>query len=346
MNIRKLLLILSGTLILLLVYMAIQLFVPSRREAERLEILIPKGMTFRQAVGLLYEKKLIRDRNLFIILSRLTGLDRKLRYGYYEFIGAVSPLEVFNKLIRGEIEEYEIQIIEGQTLAEVAEIFEQKRIIGREDFLKLVRDKSLLKELFVDAPSLEGYLFPTTYRIPKGTAPLDIIKYMVSTTRRMIGPYIERAEELGFSERELLTLASIIEKEARVDYERPIISAVYHNRLRRGMKLQADPTTVYDLKGTKRLVTRKDLLRRTSYNTYIHKGLPPGPIAAPGLGSIVAAVNPADVPYLYFVSNNDGTHKFSVRFEEHREAVKEYIKKRKRAKLLNAQNLRSMETER
>ncbi|MCX7792932.1 MAG: endolytic transglycosylase MltG [Thermodesulfovibrionales bacterium] len=325
-------LIFSGILLIVFVYLSFQLFVPVRREPEKLEILIPKGMTFREAVNLLYEKRLIRDRNLFIILGRLTGLHRSLRYGYYEFLGGVSPASVFRKLLRGEIEEYEIKFIEGQTLAELAEVLEEKGIVDKDRFFNLVRDRSLLKELSVDAPSLEGYLYPTTYRIPKGTDVIDILKFMVNTMRKMINPYIEKAEEMGLSENELLTLASIIEKEARVDYERPLISAVYHNRLKRKMKLQADPTAVYELRGTKKLVTRKDLLRKSIYNTYMHKGLPPGPIAAPGLKSIVAAVNPAQVPYLYFVSNNDGTHYFSERFDEHRQAVQEYIKKKRLAR--------------
>lgn len=329
---KDLIFVLSGLFLIITIYLSFQLFVPVNRGQDKLEILIPKGMTFRQAVELLYEKRLLRDRNLFIILGRITGLDRSLRYGYYEFLGNTSPASVIRKLLKGEIEEYEIQFIEGQTLADLALTLEEKGIVDKERFFKLVKDQSLLKELSVNAPSLEGYLFPTTYRIPKGTDVVDIIKFMVNTTRRMIKPYIERAEELGFSENDLLTLASIIEKEARVDYERPLISAVYHNRLKRKMKLQADPTAVYELRGTKKLVTRKDLLRKSSYNTYMNKGLPPGPIAAPGLKSIVAAVNPADVPYLYFVSNNDGTHNFSERFDEHRQAVQEYIKKKKLAK--------------
>ncbi len=325
---RDLLLIGGAILIITTLYLIVQFLVPVRKEPERFEVLIPKGMSFRSAIELLHKKRLIRDRNLFIILGRLTGLDRSLRYGYYEFIGSVRPIDVLNKLLRGEIEEYEIRIIEGQTLAEIAQTFQDKGIIDKEGFLKLVTDKGLLKELMVDAPSLEGYLFPTTYRIPKGTDVVEIIKYMVSMTRRLIGPYLEKAQGLGLSENGLLTLASIIEKEAKVDYERPLISAVYHNRLRRGMKLQADPTAVYDLWGTKRIVTRNDLKRKSRYNTYIHKGLPPGPIASPGLKSIMAAVNPADVPYLYFVSNNDGTHTFSVRYDEHSQAVQEYIRKR------------------
>ncbi|MFN3739064.1 MAG: endolytic transglycosylase MltG [Thermodesulfovibrionales bacterium] len=329
---RDIFLSLGGLFVVIIIYLVFQLFVPVRREPEKLEVLIPKGMSFRQAVNLLYEKRLLRDRNLFIILGRLSGLDRSLRYGYYEFLGGVSPVAVFQKLLRGEIEEYEIQIIEGYTVADVAQIFEEKGIVKKESFFKLVRDRGLLKELSVNAPSLEGYLFPTKYKIPKGTDVVDIIRFMVNTTRRFIGPFIERAEEMGFTENQLLTLASIIEKEARVDYERPLISAVYHNRLRQGMKLQADPTTVYDLKGTKKLVTRKDLLRKSRYNTYIHRGLPPGPIAAPGLKSVVAAVNPAQVNYLYFVSNNDGTHNFSERFDEHRQAVQEYVKKKRLAK--------------
>jgi len=333
---RDLYLVLSGTFLIFILYVSLQFFVPVKpagatSNAGRFEILIPKGMSFRAAVEMLYEKRLLRDRSLFIILGRITGLDRRLRYGYYQFIGSVSPFELFKKLLRGEIEEYEITIIEGSTIADIAQLLEDKGIIDKERFLDLARDRGLLKELSIEAPSLEGYLFPTTYKIPKGTDPVDIIRFMVNTTRRFLSPYVERAEEIGLSENQLLTLASIIEKEAKVDYERPLISAVYHNRMRRGMRLQADPTAVYDLKGTKKLVTRKDLLRNTRYNTYIHRGLPPGPIASPGLKSVIAALNPADVPYLYFVSNNDGTHNFSVSFEEHIRYRQEYIKRKRSA---------------
>jgi UPF0755 protein len=340
---RDLYLVLSGTFLIFILYGSLQFFVPVKpvgagsnaqlllSPPARFEILIPKGMSFRAAVEMLYEKRLLRDRSLFILLGRITGLDRRLRYGYYQFIGSVSPFELFKKLLRGEIEEYEITIIEGSTIADIAQILEDKGIIDKERFLDLARDRGLLKELSVEAPSLEGYLFPTTYKIPKGTDPVDIIRFMVNTTRRFLSPYVERAEEIGLTENQLLTLASIIEKEAKVDYERPLISAVYHNRMRRGMRLQADPTAVYDLKGTKKLVTRKDLLRNTRYNTYIHRGLPPGPIASPGLKSVIAALNPADVPYLYFVSNNDGTHNFSVSFEEHIKYRQEYIKRKRSA---------------
>ncbi|HYA32215.1 MAG TPA: endolytic transglycosylase MltG, partial [Thermodesulfovibrionales bacterium] len=139
-----------------------------------------------------------------------------------------------------------------------------------------------------------------------------------------------RTLEMDISEREVLTMASIVEKEAITDHERPVIAAVYYNRLRRNMPLQADPTAVYGVKGSSEKITRDDLLRRTPYNTYMIKGLPPGPIASPGLKSIQAALNPADVPFLYFVSNNDGTHKFSVTLSNHEEAVKEYRNKKKR----------------
>jgi len=326
---RDLYLVLGGSFLIIILYVSLQFFVPLKKETERFEVLIPKGMSFRAAVEMLYEKRLIRDRNLFILLGRITGLDRKLRYGYYQFIGSVSPFELFKKLLKGEIEEYEITIKEGSTIADIALILEEKGIIDRERFLNLARDKGLLKELSIDAPSLEGYLYPTTYKIPKGTDVVDIVRFMVNTTRRFLSPYVERAEEIGLTENQLLTLASIIEKEAKFDYERPLISAVYHNRMKKRMKLQADPTAVYDLKGTKKLVTRKDLLRNTEYNTYIHRGLPPGPIASPSLKSVIAALNPADVPYLYFVSNNDGTHNFSVSFEEHIKYRQEYIKRKR-----------------
>ncbi len=327
MSKRNLISITIATLLPVIVYILIQLFYPFKVCRNKFEIYIAKGASFRSLVNILYEEGIIRDRSLFIILGRITGLDRRLRYGYYKFLGRQSAYDVLSKLLRGEIEEYDVILREGETLADLGERLEELNIIDKLSFLKLAANRGLLNSLSIDAPSLEGYVFPTRYKIPKGTDPVDMIRFMVDTMRKMAGPYIEMGREMGFTENEVLTLASIIEKEAKTDDERPVISAVYHNRLKRRMKLQADPTAVYELKGTKKLVTRRDLLRKSEYNTYIKKGLPPGPIASPGLKSIIAAVKPAEVPYLYFVSNRDGTHTFSVGYREHMDAIIEIKKK-------------------
>ncbi|TAL25692.1 MAG: endolytic transglycosylase MltG, partial [Nitrospirae bacterium] len=201
----------------------------------------------------------------------------------------------------------------------------EKNIADKETFIKFSRDEDFLQTYNINAPSLEGYLFPDTYKLPKGIEPENALGMMVNGMREKYTDKLrQRAKELGFTENQVLTLASIIEKEAIINSERPLISAVYHNRLKKRMLLQADPTAIYGIKSSKEKITMSDLKRKTPYNTYVIAGLPPGPIASPGLKSIEAALYPADAPYLYFVSNNDGTHQFSVTPEEHLSAVKAY----------------------
>lgn len=321
--------ILLGSLAaLFLVYIGIQLFVPSdigSIGAPQVEIEIPPGTTYKQAINILRKHNLIRDKTVFIVVGKLSGLDRKVRAGYYSFMGKMSPFQVFKRLVSGKIIEYEITVIEGDSLLEIGRKLETYRLVSVDDFDALARDKELMTHLGIEAPSLEGYLFPQTYRIPKGATPRAIVRLMVNTLRDTYTEKLrERAGKLGWSEREVLTMASIIEKEAIVDEERPVISAVYHNRLKKGMLLQADPTSIYGVKSSKERITLSDLKRKTEYNTYLIKGLPPGPIASPGLKSIMAALYPANVPYLYFVSQGDGTHRFSKTWTEHEQAVKRF----------------------
>lgn len=311
-------------------YIIIQLFAPLPIGNKNIEIQIPKGSTFRQAAEIFSKEKILRDKNLFLFLGRITGIDRKIRAGYYSIYSSMNLLDLLKALRRGQIIEYEITIIEGDSLSEIAQKLEEKNIINKEDFKKLSTDKNLLAYFKIDAPSFEGYIFPDTYKIPKGMEPSEAIGMMINKMREKFNDDLKkRADEIGLSEREVLTLASIIEKEAAVDEERPLISAVYHNRLRKKMHLQADPTSIYGIKSMNEKITYDDLKRRTPYNTYVIKGLPPGPIASPGLKSIKAALYPAKVDYLYFVSNNDRTHVFSKNMDEHLKAVREYRNKKK-----------------
>jgi len=296
---------------------------------KSMEIEIPRGATFRQAVEILSKEGLVRDKNLFLFLGRINGMERKIKAGYYSIQGPLSPLTIFRLLKKGQIFEYEITIVEGDALREIAEKLSERNIISKEDFRKLSTDKEFISYHQIDAPTLEGYLFPDTYRIPKGMDPKEAIGMMIVRMReKYSGELKARTSEIGLSEREVLTLASIIEKEAEADNERPLISAVYHNRLKKGIPLQADPTCIYGIKSSGEKITEKDVRRKTPYNTYIIKGLPPGPIASPGIKSITAALYPAKVPYMFFVSNNDGTHRFSVTPEEHEVAVEIYRKKK------------------
>lgn len=314
---------------LFLAYIGIQLFVPSNIGSKQIEIEIPEGSTYKQAIYILAKNNLIRDRNLFILFGKITGLDKKIRAGYYVFWGNMSPLQVFKKLKDGKIIENEITIVEGDSLLEIGRKLASNKIIPLNDFNALSIDRNFLRSLDIDAPSLEGYLYPQTYKFPKGAKPVAVLKLMVNKMRdEFTDDLRRRAEEMGWSENEVLTLASIIEREAKTDEERPLISAVYHNRIKRGMPLQADPTAIYGVKSYRYKITKNDLRKKTAYNTYVIKGLPPGPIASPGIKSIRAALYPADVPYLYFVAKNDGTHYFSKTLSEHIAAIKRLKAKR------------------
>lgn len=331
MTMKKNMKLLPASLLLIFVaYVLMQLFVPSNiGSGIQLEVEIPQGATYKQAINILYRNNLIRDKNLFIVLGKLTGLDRKIKYGYYSFLGKMSPFQVFKRLREGKIIEYDVTIVEGDSLLEIGRKLAEFRIASSDEFNRLTRDKSFLYTLDINAPSLEGYLYPQTYRVPKGMKPRTVLKLMVEKLREEFSEDMQmRAKKMKWSEKNILTLASIIEKEAVTDKERPLISAVYHNRIKKGMPLQADPTAIYGVKSSRHKITRKDLKKKTDYNTYVIKGLPPGPIACPGIKSIKAALYPANVPYLYFVSQRDGTHYFSKTMSEHNAAVRRIRLKR------------------
>jgi UPF0755 protein len=327
---KNYMIIAASIFLVFLIYSVVELFIPLPFGNKPIEFEIKRGSTFRQVVNDLGERGLVRDRWVVHVLGRVTGLDRKIKAGYYPLWGTMNPWQIFNAIRQGKIIEYEITVVPGDSLTEIGEKFSSKTGIDPAEFQKISKDRELLDALDVDAPSLEGYLFPDTYRFPKGLEVKEVLTMMVDKLREKYDDELTLLTlEMGISEREVLTMASIVEKEAATDEERPVIAAVYFNRLKRNMPLQADPTAIYGIKGSKEKITKSDLLRHTPYNTYIIKGLPPGPIASPGLKSISATLNPADVPYIYFVSNNDGTHNFSVTLEEHAEAVKVYRDKKK-----------------
>ena len=313
------------SVILLSVFLIyLNLFMPISAEDNWKEVKIPDGVTYSQGISILRKEGIIKNELVFIILGRLSMTDRKLRAGYYNLNPSLTPWNVFNRLRKGMIVQYLITIPEGSMLEEIKIKLKVKRLIN-DDSWQLVKDRDFLASLNIDAPSLEGYIYPDTYNFAKGADPKDIFRIMVQRLRESFDQSLrKRAEERGMSEKEVLTLASIIETEAMLDEERPIISAVYHNRIKKDMSLQADPTVVYGIKRMQEGITRADLRRKTPYNTYIIKGLPPGPIASPGIKSIKAALYPADVDYIFFVSKNDRTHYFSNNGEEHLKAVMLY----------------------
>lgn len=328
---RNVVLIALSIFLVFLIYSAVELLIPLPYGNRPIEFEIKRGATFRQVVDSLAERGLVRDRWVVHILGRITGAHRKIKAGYYPLWGTMSPWQIFNAIRLGKIIEYEVTVVPGDSLMEIGEKLSSLTGIDPAEFQRATVDRDFLDALDVDAPSLEGYLFPDTYRFPKGLDLKEVLSIMVERLREkyndeMIALTLQR----NLTERDVLTMASIVEKEAVTDEERPVIAAVYYNRLKRNMPLQADPTAIYGLKTSREKITKDDLARRTPYNTYVIRGLPPGPIASPGLKSILAALNPADVPYLYFVSNNDGTHSFSVTLSNHEEAVKSYREKKRK----------------
>lgn len=245
--------------------------------------------------------------------------DPPLHAGEYRFEGALTTTEVLDKLIRGDVVLHQVTVVEGLTLEETARSLADAGFGELDAFLAAMRDPAPVAELDPEAETLEGYLFPETYSFQRGVTERGIVETMAATFRRHFDAEVRPLLE-DRTVRELVTLASIVEKEARVESERPLIAAVYTNRLAAGMGLYADPTVIFALKlrgewdGN---LTRENLQVDSPYNTYRYGGLPPGPIASPGLGSLRAAADPADVPYLYFVSKNDGTHVFATTLREH-----------------------------
>jgi UPF0755 protein len=286
---------------------------------------IPEGTTFRQLATLLEREHLIASQWGFLLLGRLTWMDRRILAGEDALHAGMRPTEILRELRNGHVVLYPVTIPEGYTVAQIAGLLEQKGLADKAEFLWLAHDWDFIRTLELDVAGLEGYLFPNTYRIARHTKTKEIISTMVADLRQAFTPELRaRAREINMSMHQVLTLASVIEKETSVDGERELISAVFHNRLRRKIPLQSDPTVIYGLGTYDGNLRKRDLSVASPYNTYRIRGLPPGPIASPGAQSIRAALFPAQTSFLYFVSRNDGTHVFSSTLAEHNRAVNKY----------------------
>ena len=313
-----------GITVLLFLLMFNYMVTPVSYTAKWRDVEIPEGSTFTDSLNILEENGLINSRLGMLVMGRITRSDRDIKAGYYNLSESMTPLQIFNRLIEGRTIQFTVTIPEGSELRKIRKKFIKTGLMDDESW-QLVYDKEFIRSLEVDAPSLEGYLYPDTYNFSKGTKPETIFKRMVQRLREYYDePLRIRAEEMGMTENKVLTLASIIEREAIYDAERPKISAVYHNRLKKNMRLQADPTVLYGVKNRWKRIRYRDLKRKTLYNTYRFKGLPPGPIASPGIKSIRAALYPTDDDYLYFVAKNNGWHYFSKSNAEHSKAVVQY----------------------
>ena len=284
---------------------------------------VPPGTATRAILATLEEEGVVRDRHLAHAALRLLFRRRSLKAGEYRFEGPRSTEEVLRTLVEGRVVTYRVTIPEGLTAEETFDIVVREGLAAPDELRELFGRPDLFDGVPPGAPSLEGFLGPDTYLFTRSQGARGIVSTLVGSFRRSLPEgFVERARALDRTPLEAVTLASLVEKETGVASERALVSAVYHNRLKAGMLLQCDPTTIYALRrkalwtGT---LTRDGLAVDDPYNTYVRGGLPPGPIASPGASSLEAAVAPADVPFLYFVAVGDGSgeHRFAVSYEEH-----------------------------
>lgn len=293
-------------------------------EPKTEEVSIAGGASLREIAEQLESAGVIRKAWPFILYAHLRGCTEELKAGDYAFKKKISPHHVLQKLIKGQVILYKIRIVDGWNLAQIAHYLTTKEFI---------QDMGFIAEFLEVAEDFEGYLLPETYHLSKEASPQD---YLETFVRAFENFYLTASAQTPiasqWSKHEIVTLASVIEKETGASEERPLIASVFYNRLEKGMALQSDPTVIYGLKNFDGNLRKEDLTNPHPYNTYIHPGLPPGPICNPGKASILAALNPVQTDYLYFVSKNDGTHHFSKTATEHAEAVRQYQSSHKELK--------------
>ena len=288
----------------------------------------PKGTSTSDMAAELANAGVIRSPWQFL-LARAFRSSARLQAGEYRFANPASIWTVFDRIARGDVFFYELTVPEGSNIFDIAQSVNQLGFLKGADFLKVARDPAPIRDLAPAAPTLEGYLFPSTYRVTRNTTVQQLCRMMTDLFRKKWN----ELQPGNASVNEIVTLASLVEKETAVPDERPVVAAVYKNRLRLGMALDCDPTTIYAALLEDRyrgVIYKSDLASVNQYNTYRHAGLPPGPIASPGLSSLKAALEPANTEYLYFVARPDGSggHHFSTSISEHDKAVMDYRRRR------------------
>ena len=312
------------SLFLTVCLLGVSIFFVSNRDIDKTVFVIEKGMSLNTVTNLLYEKDIIHNKSFFKYRVYFLGLSNKIPVGTFVVEGKVSSRNIINTIFKDGPIRLKLTIPEGSSSEQ---IFLNANILfdASDDYNVLFKDLTFMKEFNIQASSLEGYLFPDTYYFFEGTSGRKVLVTMIDEFWKNFNKtFIERTNELGFTVHEVVTLASIIEGEALLNKERAIISSVYHNRLKKRMKLQADPTIQYLIPGNPKALSIRDLRRVSPYNTYLNYGLPPGPINNPGLESIRAALYPASTDYLYFVAQGDGSHVFTTNQQDHLKAKKLY----------------------
>lgn len=275
----------------------------------------------------LEQEHLVRSKQFFYYLGRLSGQSSRLKAGEYELNTKMSSWEVLTVITGSHVKLHRITIPEGSTMFQIARLLEEQNLVDERQFLETCWDRAFLDELMIPSFSAEGYLFPETYFIPRGSSPKAIVRMLVDMFWSQVPVNVIEQVKIGsLSFHESLTMASIIEKETGLAGEMRLISSVFHNRIKKRMKIQSDPTAIYDLLPYGGRVTRDHLFRKSPYNTYQTPGLPIGPISNPSAGAIYAAVFPERTDFLYFVSRRDGSHEFTSNYDDHKRAINKFLK--------------------
>jgi len=303
------------------------------KEGARDEVFhVKEGATLNAVAGELENNELITSKRLFLLWARIKGYGKDIKAGEYRLNAGMPPIKILNTLRAGAIITHPVTIPEGFTMEQIGTLFQEKGLVDKDAFLSMAKNPEIAREYNIPGRDLEGYLYPDTYHFGRGISARTAIDTMIKRFRQVVDPLKDRAEEIGMPLEDVIILASIVEKETGRGDERPLIASVFLNRLKRKMRLESDPTVIYGIEDFNGNLRRKDLARRTPYNTYVIRGLPQGSIANPGLDSIKGILYPAETKYLYFVSKNDGSHYFSKNLKEHNNAVNRYQKKRPRRK--------------
>jgi UPF0755 protein len=331
---RRFTIFLTALLILILgvfvaLYFGYFLVSPAGTEKTEEIFVVKKGSGLRTIAAQLEERGLIKGDNLFMLWAYMKGGARNVKAGEYNLNKSMSPAKILHMLTSGTVKTYSFTIPEGLSAEQIADLLERRNLVNKRDFIYLIQDKAVVTSYNVDGESLEGYLFPDTYVISRGLGARDLIDLMVHRFWEVFNSLVS-SQDLIMPVMDIVTLASIVEKETGLADERPVIASVFLNRLKKGMRLESDPTVIYGLENFSGDLKRKDLRAPSPYNTYLHRGLPPGPIANPGREALKAVINPLETDYLYFVSKNDGSHHFSSTLKEHNRAVYKYQKRRRR----------------
>lgn len=310
--------------------LAASLLIPADQDGVNRAFVVPQGATLRQVVNRLEKEKIVDGMLGLLLWGKLMGYGASIKAGEYELSSGMPPLQILDILIKGEIRTHKVTIPEGFTLAQIGTALEEKGLADKDRFITLAKDPEIVKKYNLSGPSLEGFLYPDTYQFSRGLPPEAIIDTMVKRFLEVVAPFREKIKASGMSLPEIVTLASVVEKETGLPEERPLIAGVFLNRLRQGMRLESDPTVIYGIENFDGNLTRKDLETPTPYNTYIIHGLPPWPIANPGKAAIEAVLEPVKSDFLFFVSKNNGSHYFSKRLKDHHKAVRRYQKSTRR----------------